>query len=198
MKIKLDMKRQPEDVTIKLGTKKCAKKFSPRIISVVLLIVVLSVLSVGAFAYLMDADSARNQFTIGGNRINIHENFTPPKELRPGVSFSKKVRVDNVGPVDCYVRVFADFTDSDMGQYCDVDWNTTDWVKNADGYYYYKHRLVSGDSTTNLFTKVTVRSNTPAAAIKDFDIIVYAESYQAADYADYQAAWRDFQKNDPT
>lgn len=149
-------------------------------------------------AYLSDGDSAVNEITVGGNRVEIVEEFEPPAELVPGVSFTKDVKVENVGPSDCYVRIKAVFTDSDMGKYCSVDFNTTDYTYNeADGYYYYKKILKSGDATPSLFTTVTLSNAITTAEIKDFDILVYTESYQSAGFTDYSKAWEHYHKNKP-
>ena len=152
----------------------------------------------GVLAHYVDADKANNQFVIGGNTIEIVEKFDPPKELVPGISFNKNINVRNTGTVDCYVRVMVAFTDSDMGKYCTVDWNTRDWVYDSeDNYWYYKPAIAEGESTTNLFTTVTLSDSIDPAAIKDFDIIVYAESYQAYGFSDYVSAWENYQVNKP-
>lgn len=43
----------------------------------------------------------------------------------------------------------------------------------------------------------TLNENTPDADIRDFDILVYAESYQAKGFSDYGSAWDNYQKNKP-
>ena len=175
-------------------------------------VLVLSLCSVGVAAYMTDADSARNKLVVGGNRIEIEEGFIPPPELKPGVSFTKNVRVKNVGASDCYVRVMAVFNTSDMEKYCEVDWNTTDWSYNSeDNYWYYPNSISQGEKTPSLFTKVKVKEyydfngngtiedseTIPQSIIEDFDIIVYAESYQSADFSDYREAWAHYQVNKP-
>ncbi len=152
----------------------------------------------GVAAYMADADKARNQFTIGGVNVELTEEFNPPEKLTPGVVIEKDVKVTNTGPNSCYVRVLAVFSNSDMGQYCTVDWNTTDWVYNEnDSYWYYTKAIIDGEVTTSLFTTITLSEEIPEAAIKDFDMIVYTESYQADGFADYQSAWANYQANKP-
>ena len=149
-------------------------------------------------AYLSDADTAENKLTVGGNRIELIEDFQPPKELLPGTSFTKDVKVENVGPNDCYVRIKAVFTDSDMEKYCTVDFNTTDYVYNSeDGFYYYKEILKSGETTPSLFTTVSLSDSITAEEIKDFDILVYTESYQSEGFTDYASAWEYYARNNP-
>ena len=50
----------------------------------------------GIRAYLTDADEAENVSIIGGNSIEIIEDFTPPAEINPGTSFTKDVTVLNL------------------------------------------------------------------------------------------------------
>lgn len=151
-----------------------------------------------AVAYMSDGDTAINHITVGGNRVEIVETFNPPSELLPGISFQKDVKVENVGPSDCYVRIKAVYTDSDMGKYCSVDFNTADYEYNAtDGFYYYKQILKSGESTPSLFTTVTLSNEISTAEIKDFDILIYTESYQSAGFNEYDKAWAHYHKNKP-
>lgn len=166
------------------------------IIGIVLL---LAVLGIGAIsAYLMDADFASNKTTIGGSNITIDEKFDPPAEVHPGDVISKDVKIRNLGPSNCYVRVKAVFTNSDMGKYCTVDWNTTDWVyQQEDGYYYYKKALTKGETTTSLFTTISVDPKADEQEFGDLDVLVYAESYQQGNFKDYVSAWQEFKKNKP-
>ena len=127
----------------------------------------------GVVAYLVDADRANNKLVIGGSNIELVENFVPPERLKPGVTFTKNVRVKNLGLSDCYVRVMAKFSDSDIGKYCEVDWNTEEWNYNEeDGYWYYPSSISKGDKTPNLLTTITLSEDIPESAIKDFNMIV--------------------------
>lgn len=158
------------------------------------LVLVASVIGVGA--YLMDSEAADNAFTIGANEIRLIENFIPPKELKPGIEFEKLVRVQNTGSTTSWIRVMAVFTNSDMGDWCTIDWNDTDWVYDeTDGYWYHKNPVEPNGYTANLFTKVKLSDDIPEVIIKDFDIIVYAESYSTGGVSDYESAWTKYQKN---
>ena len=154
-------------------------------------------LTTGVVAYLSDADNSDNSFIIGGNTIELVEEFIPPKELAPGVVIKKDVSVTNTGLNDCYVRVMAVFTNSDMGDWCTVDWNTgAGWVYNQeDGYWYYPNPISNGETTPSLFTTITLSEDIPESLVKDFDMIVYAESYQSADSEDYASAWEGYKAN---
>lgn len=168
-------------------------------------VVVLAVfITEGITSYLSDADSAGNKITIGGNNIKIEEEFNPPSELLPGVSFTKDVKVTNEGPNSCYVRIKAVFTDSDMEKFCDVDWNiysennVNGWIYNEeDGYYYYPASLAVSEKSPSLFTTITMKENASAKDFKDFDILIYAESYQADGFDNYEEAWEHYHRNKP-
>lgn len=200
-----------------------------------------------AVAYFTTSRGLVNKFTIGENTIKIIEEYTPPKELKKGINiFSKKVQVENTGTTDAFIRVYAEFSDSDIANkscvsaeknpasvsadegetwddvktklqdagyklhddFWDENGPSNDWVyisKNTDselgGYFYYTKSVAPGEDTDALMTKVATYFES-ADDIKDYEIIVYAESVQTADsdgvkYADsdYQTAWTEFLKN---
>lgn len=174
----------------------------------------------GVAAYYNDADDSFNRMTVGGSNVTIVENFDPPKIIEPGTVITKEVSVTNLGPSECYTRVKAVFTTSDMEKYCTVDWNVYDaetnptgWIYNAeDNFWYYPGELMDGDRTTNLFNTITVAEYydfdgngeideeteaIPQSAIESFDVLVYAESYQSRGYDDYQEAWAAYRVNKP-
>lgn len=184
MKLKLSEKLKKSDKTSK-------------VLLGVLLLVICSM--VGIFAYFLDADEAENKLTVGSNVIEIVEEFDPPEELEPSVEFTKDVKVKNTGLSDCYVRIKAVFDNNHMEQYCEIDWNDTDWVYNSsDGYWYYPTAIKKDKSTPSLMTTVKIKDNAPEHAMKDFDIIIYAESIesrQAVGFENYVQAWANYQKN---
>ena len=145
------------------------------------LIVLFIVLSLGLFssvsAYFVDKATKKNSFTIGYVETKIEEDYTPPKDLKPGIKFTKKVTVKNTGPNDCYVRMLVTFSNSQMEDACSIDYNNAEWEKNPhDGYWYYKHLLKSGETTEPLFNTVTISSDVNPNDLQDFDINVYHES----------------------
>ncbi len=152
----------------------------------------------GIMAYFSDTDSQVNKVSIGINKIAIEEAFEPPENLTPGLEFIKKPTVKCTEGADCFVRVYCEFSNSNADLISSLDMNTTDWVKESDGYYYYKYKLSAGESTTPLFTKVKINDDATTKAIdaiKNLDLIVYSESVQAlnaetgAYYTDYTSAW---------
>lgn len=148
------------------------------------------------FGYFTDGDLAMNKTTIGGSDIRVNEEFPTPDSVEKGSVFIKKVSVTNHGPNDCFVRVKAVFSTSDIENYASVNWNEDDFVYDPDdGYWYYRDLLKSGEDTSCLFTEVSISDDIPSAALTDFDIIIYAEGYMSNGYATYQNAWDTFRIN---
>lgn len=144
-------------------------------------LIIFSVLLFGiigtAFGFLHSNDSLRNVFTIGKNVSEITEEWTPTnRNLRPGETYKKVVRVSNTGIVPCYVRVFAEITDQEVRNKIDVDYNTDSWTKHDDGYYYYNKAINPGEKTEPLFTRLKV---TGTSHIRDFKMICYEETVQS-------------------
>lgn len=174
-------------------------------------LILLLCVTVGAVAYFTDIDELHNEFEIGYVETPPQEEYNPPDELIPGEKFLKKVWIANTGKVDCYSRVLVKFTDHDMERFCIVDYNTTDYVYNEDdGYYYLINKLEVGETSPNLFTTVTlkekydidgdgVEESLTEEDMKEFDIMVYVESFQSMynnaesgesrEFTDYKEAW---------
>ena len=169
-------------------------------ITLALLIVGFGIFGVSSiYAYLTDIAIASNVVIVGSIDIEINEIFEPPVKLEPGISFTKDVSITNTGISDCYVRIKAVYTDSDMGDYCTLDIDTENFIYNEkDNFYYYKNVLKQGEKSPSLFTTVTLSEAIKAEEIKDFDILIYAESFQASGFDDYKDAWKYYQRNDPT
>lgn len=150
----------------------------------------------GMCAYFIAADWAENELTVGKVETTVTEDFRPPEELKAGESFKKDVKITNSDSCACYVRVKVIFTDQYMEEHCKVDYNKTafEYCKE-DGYWYYKEVLWINESTESLFTTVTIDEGINRANINDFDLQVYAESYQSGTFLDYKTAWKHFKRN---
>lgn len=185
-----------------------------------------------AYGYFTDNRDKDNSVKAGNNVIGVDEDYIPPSEQTPGNNdYKKEINVENNGNVPCYIRVYADFSDSsvrersyfsnDGSSFYSAKRDLTDsstyvsnlsqggkaalnWVfipddagNDLSGYYYYTLPVAPGESTaTPLFTYVRT-SNASIDEIKQYDIIVYSESYQTTDsngeyYSDYAAAWTDY------
>lgn len=199
------------------------------------LAVVLLVVGI-VFAYLTARSNIENNITIGKNEIEVSEDFVPPVLQTTDTRYKKQISVVNTGNVDCYIRVYADFSDETIRansyfsndttaenaasaeNYYSAKRDTSDkdayinhlpdgWVFVPDdssktklaGYYYYTKPVSPEKSTENpLFTYVKTTYD-KLDDVKQYDIIVYAESVQTTDsngnaYSDYESAWNDFLK----
>ena len=103
--------------------------------------------------------------------------FEDQEGVMPGESVSKIVTVKNTGEADAYIRVWVNTAISEPGdpisnpliknlpltitvdgEEVDVltlDYNTEDWTKGEDGYWYYNKALKVGESTEALFENVS-------------------------------------------
>jgi hypothetical protein len=137
---------------------------------------------------MVSRDDRVNEFIVGENDIGITEVFEPPEELEPGVAFTKQPVVYNSGNVPAFVRVRIAFSDGAAEDILETfDYDLLNWEAHG-GYYYYKHAVQPGASTTALFNEVRVATTRPSngAALGggdmlDFDILVYAESRRQPD-----------------
>ena len=150
--------------------------------------------------YLTSVDGEKNSVKIGENRIDISEDFDPPDELRVGEnSYQKEVAIENTGNTDAYIRVFLDFSSSDISSISEISsdggetFYSYDEFKNhipenweyvpsgiLGGYFYYKIPVCPGEKTPNLITNVKTTFSS-AIDVDEYDVIVYAESVQTID-----------------
>lgn len=124
----------------------------------------------GTLAFYSAEEKAHNVITSGGVDIALNEwqqeddgtlvPFEDQTDVMPGVSVSKIVEVENIGPAPAWIRVkadkaiqLADGTDADASV-ATMDFNETAWTY-ADGWWYYNQILPAGQTTEPLFTAVT-------------------------------------------
>jgi hypothetical protein len=143
------------------------------------LMITLIMLSFGVYqthAALMDKDQKQNDFRIGNVETEIVEEFDPPAVFEPDTDYVKKAAVKNTGEQAIFVRVLAlpmltkkqsdgsvlllPATTGGPTSVLTIDYNLTDWLDGADGYFYYKKKLNKNETTTNLFTKVRMNAAT--------------------------------------
>lgn len=157
----------------------------------------------GTAAYFSAYDYHKNRVAVGRNESQIEEDFPDPSdpgdERKP--EYKKTVWVKNVSSaenafnVDCYVRVSVSYSNYDIGKgVALLGLDTANWKYNSsDGYYYYRHLLKEGQSTTPLFTGFTIDRDKIDTLyqdkIKDFEIHVYEESVECGEFKDYESAW---------
>ena len=154
----------------------------------------LSSIGIGvSLAYLGTSANKDNNITIGYNKTSIEESdWSEPSELAMTNNLDKTVTVkNNSDSVPCFVRVYAEFSDSSLGDLAKVkrsdnpefeSWadfksslatasngwvfiseTTPDAAQKLKGYFYYTSMVAPGASTSPLFTDVQVNySNDPA------------------------------------
>lgn len=115
-------------------------------------------------AYFIDSDTASNTITVGNNDIDV-------------ITVGSGLGVENLGTVDCYVRVFAEL--EEPGEALSVlgeGWSS----KQTDGYYYYEPML----------TPIGTAGNVTSALAADAEgLLFYAESIQAHGFEDVYDAF---------
>ena len=97
-------------------------------------------------AYLGTANKKENKVTIGKGDVSITEsNWSKPETQSMVNTTPKDVRVTNTGSVPCFVRVYMDFSDSEVADVAQV--------KGANDTYYrwsdFKTELKSGTNSSN-------------------------------------------------
>ena len=145
----------------------------------------LCMMLVGVTAgFLVSTDSALNRLSSGHNTAGIVESYAPPPSFAKGDEITKEVKVKNEGSVPCYVRVFAEVCDPEERNVIDIDYNTSEWMKKSDGYYYYSRILNTGEESTPLFKTLTAKADADG-----FKIICYSETVQAYGFGSAQEAF---------
>lgn len=170
------------------------------------------VMSIGiTLAYLSDKKEVENSIYITEGNVSIIESFPTVSEQHMENSFTKEVKVKNTGTVPCFVRVYADFSDSRIADIAmvkksddtEVSWSafkitpSTDWVYVAEnnstydekmrGYFYYT-KAVEPNSETSTYlikgVKVDYKADDTDSnidKIQDFEMIVYTETVQTTE-----------------
>lgn len=159
-----------------------------RIAAICVALSVLCISSGTAYAYFTARQSRINEVSAARNDIEIVEEFTPPGELKPGQKITKKVAIKSTSGTTCYVRVRAHFSDAAAAAFCEPLIAGNGWTLGEDGYYYWEKQLQPGEMTGQLFDSVTIKSSIREEELRDFDLLIYAESV-ACDGLDGRDAW---------
>ena len=157
----------------------------------------------GTLAYFSTTAKATNVITSGGISIAIEEKTQSgdalvdfPKEglrdIMPGTTASKIVRIKNTGPNEAWIRVSVEsnITGSNGRPLSSklengipvIHYEILDgWIDGGDGYYYYEKPVAPGGFTTELLKEVTFApqmgneyQNCKA------NLVVYAQAVQTA------------------
>lgn len=178
----------------------------------IVLALLLCIASVSAsFALFSSWKTATNNLSVGHNEIEAVEEFDPPPKLEKDTTFRKTVQVRNTGNVPCYVRVFAEFSDSEIKKIARFSADGKSftsvseyqknppkgWVYDAStSYYYYTSPVQPGEETPALFHSVRVVFPNEQS-VREFQVIVTADSIQTAgsdgaEINNYKTAWDTF------
>ena len=140
-----------------------------------LFFILLGVLAYGTVAFYTEDSIATGVITAGNLDIKLIQQekfgddiYNVPFEnitgVAPGQTVSRIVSVENCGAYAAYVRVSVNLIITLEKGYSissapenpvTVDFNTTDWTYNEDGYYYYNHPVEPGAATAPLFSTVS-------------------------------------------
>lgn len=168
-----------------------------------ILVVLLLIGSVTAYAAMMMRDEKINLFQIGNLQTNVKEVFNEPITIKPNEPVSKNVAVENTGTVDQFVRVMIhpeirtksngniQLLPSKIGEEVLLELNSVEWKLGEDGYYYYLKTLKQGKSnvTETLFTKVTLKNGLDQEYQKaSVTLLIKVEAINCVKYA-YRDAW---------
>ena len=146
------------------------KQWKRRILAIALIVIGLSAVATGTYAYFVAEETAYNVITTGALFMDLVEEMEDGKpwpeegikDVIPCMEVGKVVYVENRGSVPFFTRiqketivtpgpgVTAELTD----EYISVDINTESWIEQGDFYYYYRI-LQPGERTEPLFTKVS-------------------------------------------
>ena len=141
-------------------------------------ILTLAVLIGTTYSYYLDTDSLVNEATSGKSDITIEEDFIkPPTDPTPGTTIKKNVSAIANGS-DSYIRMMVLVNDSEVANCITLNYSKSqNWVKENDGYWYYKIPVKEGQQTDNLLESVTFNRVLPAG--KNLEIICFGESVQS-------------------
>lgn len=147
-------------------------------------------------------------FTVSGtvafladNTAELTNTFTPVEvdtkiveEVTAGSKSSIKVeniQADNHIPVYVRVAVVGNWVDASgniVAPWKLDSYNSTDWTKGSDGFYYYKRVLNVGSRTENLLSTPITDANKPEGAA-DLIVTVVHQSVQAEPASAVTNAW---------
>ena len=124
---------------------------------------------------------------MGENTSQIEERFGTYESFEKGGSYEKRVTVKNTGNIPCFVRVFAEIEEPDCREKIQLDFNEKDWSeKQEDGFYYYQHVLLPGQTSEPLFTTITAGED-----VSDFRMICFSETIQSDGQKGGAVKWAD-------
>lgn len=141
-----------------------------RILAIALIVIGLSAVATGTYAYFVAEETAYNVITTGALFMDLVEETEDGKpwpeegikNVMPATDVGKVVYVENRGSVPFFTRIQKETTVTPApgvtavltDEYISIDINTECWIEQGDFYYYYRI-LQPGEKTEPLFTKVS-------------------------------------------
>ncbi|MBE6541310.1 MAG: hypothetical protein E7672_02560 [Ruminococcaceae bacterium] len=160
-----------------------------------------------SFAYYTYKEKVHNVITSGGIDIEINESMRLPdgsytdfpeegiKNAEPGATYSKIVKVENVGEHPAWIRAkleyeilkpngdplpIVKYIGGDGFEVVSID-VLDGWIDGGDGYYYYTEPLEAGETTSSLIEHVKFDYRMDNAYQgSTTNIIIYAQGVQTA------------------
>ncbi len=146
-----------------------------KILALSIIVIMVALVVGGTSAYFAYSDKAHNVITTSGVAIELIEDtdevgidgrpvpFTNIEGAMPGDKISKIPKIKNIDESDVYVRmkVVASVRRAD-GETDEIPLDTfrldlsRSWSFGDNNYYYYMRPLAAGETTTQLFTTVTI------------------------------------------
>ena len=145
-------------------------------------------------AYFSDSAAVSPDITAGTVVIDLSESFNPPTNWQAGETTPKGILIKNMGNKRAYIRVRVagvwqkDGADTALDiNNVQVTNNSSDWVLSG-GYYYYKHVLNAGATTSPLNLSVKLLSKDEKYDGHTFMLKAYSQAVQATNGA-YMDVW---------
>lgn len=185
------------------------KNRSLRLLFLPMIIVLMLLGGVAAYAALTSREEKENNFAIGNLESKIDEVFDKPtSDLTSGDQHPKLVNILNSGTMKQFVRVMiqpemlvttaggdTQVLPAAVGKEVLLDINVTDWTYGEDGYYYYVKAIEPQAKSSQLFSTVELASGLGETYDKaSFKITLKVEAAstggdKASQYGIYQDVW---------
>lgn len=187
-----------------------------KVLAICLVVALLAISVVGvSLAYFTDSAEKENVFTMGNVDINLEEaDWTAPEDAIPGVAYDKDPHIDNVGDNAAWVRMQVTISDYTVLKAAADKYGVTllsmfndltgdQWAISTEEpviddandsityTFYYEDLLDVGESTSDLFTSVTISPQFTQEDLANlqtndngdnmFSVVVAADAIQEAD-----------------
>lgn len=150
--------------------------------------------TVGAWGYMIDVKELVNRIFVSDDDIAISENFEPPAQLSIGEAIQKKVRIDNLGDTDNFIRAKVVFSNESAAQFASIKGADSAWSERDElGWQYLGFSLQPSESSPPICESVQITNDASFNQLIDksppFEIYVISESVQAAGFGDAKEAF---------